>query len=161
MSLPTAKSTDVLLYTTAERQRRDASPWTVVQGILAPLQLFVFLISLFLVIRYVQTGIGESAAGLSVVIKTMTLYSIMITGSLWEKDVYGRWLFAPAFFWEDVVSMGVIALHTLYLVLWIWDIGETMLQFQIALLAYGAYVINALQFLYKFRLARVTAEVHA
>ena len=39
----------------------------------------------------------------------------MITGSIWEKDVFGRYLFAPAFFWEDVFSMLVLALHTAYL----------------------------------------------
>ena len=31
------------LYTDEERSRRDASPWTLVQGVLAPLQFFVFL----------------------------------------------------------------------------------------------------------------------
>ena len=52
----------------------------------------------------------------SVVIKTLVLYTIMITGSIWEKEVFGRYLFAPAFFWEDVFSMLVLALHTAYLV---------------------------------------------
>ena len=51
-----------VLYTAEERRRRDASPWTLVQGILAPLQFLVFLVSLALVLRYLQTGHGESAA---------------------------------------------------------------------------------------------------
>ena len=33
------------LYTEAERRRRDSSPWTLVQGILAPIQFLVFLIA--------------------------------------------------------------------------------------------------------------------
>ena len=48
-------------------------------------------------------------------VKTLVLYTIMITGSIWEKEVFGRYLFAPAFFWEDVFSMLVLALHTAYL----------------------------------------------
>ena len=34
------------LYTAEERLRRDASPWTLVQGVLAPVQFLVFLVSL-------------------------------------------------------------------------------------------------------------------
>ena len=104
------------LYTASERRKRDASPWTLVQGILAPLQFLVFLISLWLVTSYLVTGTGYTAATASIVVKTLVLYAIMITGSIWEHDVFGRYLFAPAFYWEDVVSMLVLALHTAYLV---------------------------------------------
>lgn len=103
------------LYTPEERRRRDASSWTLVQGILAPVQFVVFLISLWLVVRFLLTGEGEFAATISVVVKTFVLYTIMVTGSIWEKEVFGRYLFAPAFYWEDVVSMLVLALHTAYL----------------------------------------------
>ena len=96
-------------------RRRDASPWTLVQGILAPAQFVVFLVSLALVLRFLATGEGEHAALASVVAKTGMLYLIMVTGSIWEREVFGRYLFAPAFFWEDVVSMLVLALHTAYL----------------------------------------------
>ncbi|PPD15200.1 MAG: 2-vinyl bacteriochlorophyllide hydratase, partial [Methylocystis sp.] len=44
------------LYTAEERRRRDASVWTLVQGVLAPAQFFVFLVSLILVLRYLATG---------------------------------------------------------------------------------------------------------
>ncbi|MEL6188618.1 MAG: 2-vinyl bacteriochlorophyllide hydratase, partial [Myxococcota bacterium] len=46
------------LYTPEQRQRRDATPWTLVQGVLAPLQFLVFLVSLALVFRYLLTGEG-------------------------------------------------------------------------------------------------------
>ena len=59
---------------------------------------------------------GFFAATVSILVKTLLLYAIMVTGALWEHDVFGRYLFAPAFFWEDVVSMLVLALHTAYLV---------------------------------------------
>jgi 3-vinyl bacteriochlorophyllide hydratase len=147
--------TRVGLYTEAQRQRRDSSPWTLVQGILAPLQFLVFLLSLGLVLRTLITGEGAAVANASVVLKTLLLYTIMVTGSLWEKDVFGKYLFAPAFFWEDVVSFGVIALHTAYLFSllngWLSEQGLMWL----ALVAYAAYVTNATQFLLKLRAARL------
>ena len=103
------------LYTPEERRRRDASPWTLVQGVLAPVQFAVFLMSLVLVTRYMITGDGLTAATASVVVKTVTLYTIMVTGAIWERKVFGRYLFAPAFYWEDVFSMLVLGLHTAYL----------------------------------------------
>jgi 3-vinyl bacteriochlorophyllide hydratase len=143
------------LYTASERRRRDASPWTLVQGILAPIQFIVFLVSLGLVLRYLATGDGLTAATISIVLKTLTLYAIMITGSIWERDVFGRYLFAPAFFWEDVFSMLVLALHTAYLVALFTGWLDPREQMLLALAAYAAYVINATQFLLKLRAARL------
>jgi len=142
------------LYTPEERARRDASPWTLVQGILAPLQFAVFLVSLGLVINYLATGEGLAAATVSIVVKTLLLYTIMVTGSLWEHDVYGRYLFARPFFWEDVFSMLVLALHTLYLVVAAAALASPRTQMLIALAAYAAYVVNAAQFVLKLRAAR-------
>ncbi len=145
------------VYTNEERARRDATRWTLVQGVLAPVQFVVFLVSLGLIVRTLITGEGWAAASLSVVIKTLVLYLIMITGAIWEKVVFGRYLFAPSFFWEDAVSMVVILLHTAYLVAWFG--GDALLdlrtQMLLALAAYATYVINAAQFLYKLRRARL------
>jgi 3-vinyl bacteriochlorophyllide hydratase len=127
----------------------------VVQGILAPLQFAIFLVSLWLVSRFLATGEGGFAADASVVAKTGALYAIMVTGSIWEKEVFGHWLFAPAFFWEDVVSMGVIALHTAYLVMLLGDYGTIEERLLVALAGYAAYVVNAAQFLLKLRAARL------
>ncbi len=145
------------LYTAEERRRRDESVWTVEQGVLAPLQFVVFIVSLGLVVRTLATGEGAFAADISIVAKTMVLYTIMVTGSIWEKVVFGRWLFAPAFFWEDVFSMLVLGLHTLYLVMLFGAIGTTEQRLLVALAAYAAYVINAGQFLWKLRMARLDA----
>ena len=142
------------LYTPEERRRRDASPWTLVQGILAPVQFAAFLISLWLVLRFLATGEGLAIATASVVVKTLFLYAIMITGSLWERDVFGRYLFAPAFYWEDVVSMLVLALHTAYLMTLTMKTVNAEHQMYLALAAYAAYVVNATQFLLKLRAAR-------
>ncbi len=143
------------LYTPDERLRRDASGWTLVQGVLAPIQFLVFLVSAGLVLRYLVAGEGLAVASASVVIKTLVLYTIMITGSIWEKVVFGRWLFAPTFFWEDVVSMLVLALHTLYLVMLFGGFGTPVEQLCVALAAYVSYAINAAQFILKLRAARL------
>jgi 3-vinyl bacteriochlorophyllide hydratase len=142
------------LYTPEERARRDASPWTIVQGVLAPVQFVVFLASLALVVRYLLTGEGFVAATASVVVKTMVLYTIMVTGCVWEKEVFGRYLFAPAFYWEDVFSMLVLALHSVYLAAVLAGFGEARGQMLLALAAYAAYVVNAVQFVLKLRAAR-------
>lgn len=145
------------LYTAEQRARRDASRWTIVQAVLAPLQFFVFAVSLFLVVRYLMTGDGLGIATASIVLKTFVLYAIMITGAIWEKDVFGKYLFADAFFWEDAVSMIVIALHTAYLVMLLGNIGSPVAQITVALAGYAAYLINAVQFVWKLRLARLSA----
>jgi 3-vinyl bacteriochlorophyllide hydratase len=147
-----------VLYTAEERRRRDASGWTLVQGVLAPLQFVVFLVSLALVLRFLATGEGLGAATVSVVIKTFVLYTIMVTGSIWEKEVFGVYLFARPFFWEDVFSMAVLALHTAYLAVVFTGALTPAQQMYIALAAYLAYVINATQFVLKLRAARLQAS---
>jgi 3-vinyl bacteriochlorophyllide hydratase len=143
-----------LLYTSEQRLRRDATKWTLVQGILAPVQFLVFLISLALVVRYLATGDGLSIATISIVVKTVVLYAIMVTGSIWEREVFGCYLFAAAFFWEDVFSFLVLALHTAYLVALFAGVGTPVQQMLLALAAYASYAINATQFLLKLRAAR-------
>ena len=143
------------LYSPEERRRRDASVWTLVQGILAPVQFLIFLVSLALVLRFLLTDSGFEAAMASVVLKTVALYAIMVTGSIWEHDVYGQYLFAPAFFWEDVVSILVLALHTAYLVAALTGALAPRELMVLALAAYASYVVNAGQFLWKLRVARL------
>jgi len=152
---PQSVSQGAPLYTPAERARRDASGWTIVQGVLAPLQFVIFLVSLVLVLRALATGTGAFAADLSIIAKTCALYAIMVTGSIWEKEVFGKWLFARPFFWEDVFSMVVIGLHTAYLVMLLGGIGSTEARLLVALTGYAAYVVNAGQFLLKLRAARL------
>ena len=143
------------LYTPEQRLRRDATRWTLVQGILAPVQFLVFAISVVLVVRSLLTGDGVTAAHISIIVKTLVLYTIMVTGAIWENVVFGQYLFAPAFFWEDVVSFVVIALHTFYLGGLLTGRLSTSALFVVALSAYAVYVVNAGQFLLKLRAARL------
>lgn len=135
--------------------------WTIVQGWLAPIQFFVFLVSLALVLRFLATGEGQVAATISIITKTFLLYTIMVTGAIWEKAVFDQYLFAPAFFWEDVFSMLVIALHTAYLVALATGSLTITQQMYLALAAYASYVINAAQFLLKLRAARLQQDYSA
>jgi 3-vinyl bacteriochlorophyllide hydratase len=143
------------LYTPAERIRRDNTIWTPVQGFLAAFQFVVFAVSVCLITRFLVTGEGEMLAVWSVVFKTLVLYTIMVTGSIWEKVVFDKWLFAKSFFWEDVFSFLVLALHTAYL----WSLYEGDMsrreQMWLALAAYAAYAVNAAQFLLKLKAARI------
>ena len=142
------------LYTPEQRRRRDATRWTLVQGILAPLQFLVCLVSAALIARTLLTGEGLWLANASVLLKTSLLLLIMVTGSIWEKVVFDKWLFAPAFFWEDVVSFGVIALHLAYVAALLGGWLSATALLGLALLAYAAYAVNAAQFLLKLRAAR-------
>jgi 3-vinyl bacteriochlorophyllide hydratase len=143
------------LYTPEQRIKRDATVWTMVQGVLAPVQFLVFLVSLGLVARYLLTGGGYDIAHTSVIIKTLVLYTIMITGCIWEKVVFNKYLFAKAFYWEDIFSMLVLALHTAYLICAInqWLSANQLMWLAIA--AYLTYVVNATQFVLKLRAARL------
>lgn len=149
------------LYTAQERERRDRSAWTIVQGVLAPLQFLAFAVSLVLIFHYLITGRGYAAATVSILVKTTALYAIMITGSIWEKEVFGKWLFARSFFWEDVFSMLVLGLQTLYLACLMLGWGSPRQQMMISVAAYAAYVINASQFLWKLRMARLEGGLRA
>lgn len=156
---PIRKSRDATpsraLYTPEQRARRDASVWTRVQGVLAILQFAVFLVSLALVARWALTGAGYEAATVSIVVKAAALAAIMVTGSIWEKAVFDRWLLAPAFFWEDMVSFVVIALHAAYVAALLggWLAPRELIA--LALAAYAAYALNAAQFVLKLRAARL------
>ncbi|MEM9640435.1 MAG: 2-vinyl bacteriochlorophyllide hydratase [Pseudomonadota bacterium] len=143
-----------MLYTAEQRVRRDTTVWTLIQGILAPIQFLVCAVSVVLVLRYLVTGLGYELATASILLKTLLLFIIMSTGAIWEKVVFGQYLFAPAFFWEDVVSMAVIALHVAYLVALVTGAAAPV-QMALALAAYAVYVVNAVQFVLKLRAARL------
>ena len=118
--------------------------------------VFMLAVDLFVVGGGRQHRVSfREAATWSVLVKTGFLYLIMVTGAIWEKVVFGQYLFAPAFFWEDLFSFVVIALHTLYLWALVSGAVPAKGQLLIALAAYAAYVVNAGQFLLKLRAARL------
>ena len=152
--MTTEKEHSTQLYTPDQKLRRDNSLWTKVQAVLAPLQFLVCFASIGFVVSYLYTGDGYLIATLSILFKTAILYLIMITGAIWEKEVFGQYLLAPAFFWEDIVSFFVIAIHTAYVLSLIMSLMDAEKLIWLALIAYLAYFINATQFLIKFKLGR-------
>lgn len=132
-------------YTAEQMARRDASTWTKVQAVLAPIQFIAFLISFGLVIRYLSTGEGYWVTTVSVWIKIALLWLITITGMIWEKEIYGHYFMAREFFWEDLGNAIAIVMHNLYfLAVWLeWPDRALML---LMLVAYTTYLINCAQF---------------
>ena len=149
------------LYSPAERVRRDASRWTLVQGVLAPLQFVVFLVSLALVLRYLATGEGLAAAT-----RRSSSRRSCSTRS-WSPARSGRRTSSAAISsrrpssGKTCVSMLVLALHTAYLVALLTGWRSPRALMLLALAAYATYVVNAAQFLLKLRAARLRAPATA
>jgi 3-vinyl bacteriochlorophyllide hydratase len=137
-----------MIYTPDQFARRQATPWTKVQYVLAPIQFLVFLVSLALVVRYLTTGEGYWATTISVWVKIALIWALTLSGMLWEKDVYGHYFMAKEFFWEDLGNLVAIITHNAYFVVqWLgWDERGVM---TVMLIAYLTYMINAVQFIVK------------
>lgn len=136
------------MYTPEQFARRQATPWTKVQYVLAPIQFLVFLGSLALVLRYLSTGEGYWITTVTVWVKIALLWALTISGMLWEKDVYGHYFMAKEFFWEDLGNLVAIITHNAYFVVQGlgWDERGVM---TVMLIAYITYMINAVQFIVK------------
>jgi 3-vinyl bacteriochlorophyllide hydratase len=140
-------------YTAEQMERRQKSKWMPVQAFLAPVQFFIFFISLALIIRFLFTGNGFFIANVSVLIKVFVLWVMAVTGAFWEKDVFGHYAFAKEFWWEDFFSTFVLISHSLYVVgLFLHWTEETLAY--VALIAYLTYCINAYQFVRKYVINR-------
>lgn len=133
-------------YTPEQMRRRQQSKWTIVQAILAPLQLLTFIISVILIIRYLSTGLDYEITTISILIKIALMWLITITGMLWEKEVFGQWFLAPQFFWEDVMNAISLILHNGYFIARLLGASERDLVL-VMLVAYASYMINFAQFL--------------
>jgi len=136
------------MYTPEQLARREASRWTRVQFIVAPIQIIAFIISFSLVVRYLMTGEGYLTATISVWVKITLIWIITITGMLWEKDVFDHYFMAREFFWEDLGNLIAILTHNAYFVVqWLgWSHRNVMI---VMLFAYITYLFNAGQFIVK------------
>jgi 3-vinyl bacteriochlorophyllide hydratase len=131
----------------AIRDRRDASIWTSIHPVFAIGQLGVFVVSLVLVALYALHVVAFSAVHLSVLIKIAFMVGAVITGSLWERDVYGKWWFAHEFFIEDVMTLNVFLLHVGYLVaVYGWPDNSRAYLAMLGI-AYFVYGLNVCQYI--------------
>jgi 3-vinyl bacteriochlorophyllide hydratase len=136
------------IYTPEQLARRNASPWTRVQVILAPIQFFVFLISFALVVRYLATSRGYEIANVSVLVKIGLLWAITVSGMIWEKQVFGQYFLAREFFWEDVGNAMAMLFHNLYFLAQALGWSQRAVM-TFMLIAYCSYLINCAQFVIK------------
>lgn len=132
-------------YTPEQLAKRNASMWTKVQIILAPLQFLAFITSFALVVRYLVTGDGYALATTWVLIKISLLWLITVTGMIWEKEIFGHWFLAPQFFWEDVGNLVAMIFHNLYFVA-VWLGWSDQAVMTVMLVAYITYLGNSAQF---------------
>lgn len=134
-----------MMYTPEQLRRREASRWTNVQIILAPIQFLAFIVSFALVIRYLITGEGYMVATISVWIKIALIWVLTITGMLWEHDMFDHYFMAKEFFWEDMGNLVAIITHNLYFVAqWMGASDRTVMW--VMVFAYITYLFNAGQF---------------
>ncbi|MCS6881625.1 MAG: 2-vinyl bacteriochlorophyllide hydratase [Chloroflexaceae bacterium] len=135
-----------MMYTPEQLRRREASRWTRVQIILAPIQFIVFIISFALVIRYLMTGEGYWITTISIWVKIALIWALTITGMLWEHDMFDHYFMAREFFWEDLGNLIAIITHNLYFVVQ-WLGADTQTVMWVMVFAYVTYLFNAGQFL--------------
>jgi 3-vinyl bacteriochlorophyllide hydratase len=134
-----------MMYTPDQLRRREASRWTKVQIILAPIQFLAFVISFALVIRYLVTGEGYWVATVSVWVKIFLIWALTITGMLWEHDMFDHYFMAKEFFWEDMGNLIAIVTHNLYFVA-VWMGASQQMIMWVMVFAYITYLFNAGQF---------------
>ncbi|MCF8216605.1 MAG: 2-vinyl bacteriochlorophyllide hydratase [Chlorobium sp.] len=142
-------------YTPEQLARRNASPWTKSQAILAPIQFLIFLAGLTVTWLYKQQIWIDDFGWITffVTLKTLMLFLIFVTGAFFEKEVFGAYAFAPEFFWEDFGSAIAMIVHISYFVLFFLGLDENLLIWT-ALLAYLSYLVNATQFVIRLLLEK-------
>jgi 3-vinyl bacteriochlorophyllide hydratase len=129
------------------RARRSASIWTKIHPLFALGQLVVFFVSLALIAMYATGHATYEAVHVSVLVKIALMVGAVITGALWEHDVYGPYWFAPEFFFEDAMTMNVFILHLGYLAVAWENSAEPTNAFGMLLIAYAVYIANVGQYI--------------
>ncbi|MEC9487300.1 MAG: 2-vinyl bacteriochlorophyllide hydratase [Prosthecochloris sp.] len=142
-------------YTPEQLAKRNASIWTDIQIILAPLQFFVFLTGVIVTSLY-AAGIIQTFYWVSIAIlfKTLFFALLFITGMFFEKEIFNKWVYSKEFLWEDVGSTVAGAFHLLYFIMAWMGYSNDVLVWE-AYLAYFTYIVNALQYLVRIILEKL------
>jgi len=143
-------------YTPEQLVKRNASIWTDIQIILAPIQFLIFVAGVTITILYANGLFITDFYWVSVVIlfKTLFFALLFITGMFFEKEIFDKWVYSKEFLWEDIGSTVAAAFHLLYFVLAFLGYPEDVLIWE-AFLAYFTYVVNALQYLVRIILEKL------
>lgn len=134
-------------YTPEQLAMRNASVWTDIQIILAPIQFLIFLTGVTVTALYANGLFITDFYWVSVAIlfKTLFFALLFITGMYFEKEIFGKWIFSKEFLWEDIGSTVAAFFHLLYFVMAWMGYSEEVLIWE-ACIAYFTYVVNALQY---------------
>ncbi|MCF8215241.1 MAG: 2-vinyl bacteriochlorophyllide hydratase [Chlorobium sp.] len=143
-------------YTPEQLAKRNASIWTDIQIILAPIQFLVFIVGVSITALYANSLFISSFYWVSVAIlfKTLFFALLFITGMFFEKEIFNKWVYSKEFLWEDIGSTIAAGFHLLYFVLAYLGYPEDVLIWE-AFLAYLTYVLNALQYLVRIILEKL------
>jgi len=139
------------------RDRRSASVWTMVHPIFALGQLAAFLVSVGFLIAFAFHGASFAAVKTSVFIKISLMVGAVVTGALWERDVYGFYWFAPEFLAEDVMTLIVFLSQVFYLAMVAFHPDEMVPILASLGFAYTVYVANVAQYIHKTQRAKLAA----
>lgn len=131
------------------RERRAASVWTMIHPVFALGQLLAFVVSVGLLIAYLRHGVSFHAVHVSVLTKIGLMVGAVITGSLWEHDVFGHWWFAPEFMFEDVMTLIVFIMQLSYLLMVFTHPENMRAILGILVLAYATYLANVAQYIHR------------
>lgn len=126
--------------------RRAASVWTKIHPIFALGQLLAFVVSVGLLFAYFRDGVSFDVVHESVLVKVALMLGAIVTGALWEKDVFGKYWFAPEFMGEDTMTVNVFILHIGYLVMAVTHPENITAQIGTLIIAYGVYIANVTQY---------------
>jgi 3-vinyl bacteriochlorophyllide hydratase len=143
-------------YTPEQLLKRNASIWTDIQIILAPIQFLFFIAGLTITILYANALFVPALywVSLAILFKTLFFALLFITGMFFEKEVFDQWVYSKEFFWEDVGSTVAASFHLFYFFLAWFGASQEVLLWD-AFLAYFTYVLNALQYLVRIILEKM------
>jgi len=122
-------------------------------------QLLMFFVSAILLTMYARGAVSFSVVHESVLFKIALMLGAIITGALWEKDVFGAYWFAPEFMGEDTMTVIVFILHVSYLTMVFAHPENIGYQVSMLVMAYTVYVVNVAQ--YVIRTSQVSNQQRA
>lgn len=131
------------------RARRRASVWTSIHPIFAIGQLLAFVVSVVLLVLYFRGTVTFETVHQSVIFKIFLMLGAVVTGALWERDVYGHYWFAPEYLFEDTMTVIVLVLHVGYLLMAYTHADNLSSVIGMLLFAYAVYIANVAQYVWR------------
>ena len=135
-------------------ERRAATIWTRLHPPFAFAQLAVCIASVVLICLFFAGRVSFSVVHDSALLKIALMAGAVVTGSLWERAVYGYWWFAPQFFLEDLLTYVVALFQIGYLMVYYHSPDNLAANVAVLIVSYLAYVVNVTQYVLKHQVAR-------